>query len=80
MTLKQFCEKYYYSEITVLNAFPQVQRSVLKKYGVLIEKKGRGRKADYIETEKPEEMQLQDLKEFLDKNPAVKEYFEGIEG
>lgn len=80
MTLKEFCDKYYYSEITVLNAFPQVQRSVLKKYGILIEKQGRGKKANYIEKEKPEEMQMQDLKEFLDKNPAVREYFEGIEG
>lgn len=79
MNLKEFCKKYYYSEITVLNAFPQVQRSVLKKYGVLIEKKGRGKKAEYIEREKPEEDQLKDLKEFLEKNPAIKEYFEGIE-
>lgn len=80
MTIKELCDKYYYSEITVLNAFPQVQRSVLKKYGVLIEKQGRGKKANYIEKEKPEEMQMQDLKKFLDKNPAVREYFEGIEG
>lgn len=80
MTLEELCKKYYYSEITVLNAFPQVQRSILKKYGVLIEKQGRGKKANYIEQEKPEEMQMQELKEFLDKNPAIKEYFEGIEG
>ena len=80
MNLEEFCKKYYYSEITVLNAFPQVQRSVLKKYGVLIEKRGRGRKAEYIEREKPEEDQLKDLKEFLEKNPAIREYFEGIEG
>ena len=80
MTLKQFCEKYYYSEVTVLNAFPQVQRSILKKYGVLIEKQGRGRKANYIEKEKHEEMQMEDLEKFLDVNLAIKEYFEGIEG
>ena len=52
MTLKEFCEKYYYSEVTVLNAFPQVQRSILKKYGVLIEKQGRGKKANYIDIRK----------------------------
>ena len=80
MTLKELCSKYYYSEITVLNAFPQVQRSILKKYGVLIEKQGRGKKANYIEKEKPEEQQMEELKEFLETHPAVKEYFEGIEG
>lgn len=80
MNLKELCEKYYYSETTVLNAFPQVQRNVLKKYGVLLEKKGRGKKAIYIEHEKPEEEQMKDLRAFLEKNPAVKEYFEGIEG
>lgn len=80
MNLEEFCKKYDYKETTVLNTFPQVQRSVLKKYGVLIEKKGRGKKAEYIEREKPEEDQFKDLQEFLDKNPAIKEYFEGIEG
>ena len=80
MTLKQLCDKYYYSEVTVLNAFPQVQRSILKKYGILIEKHGRGKKADYVEIIKTEEQQMEELKEFLQTHPAVKEYFEGIEG
>ena len=80
MTVKELSEKYGYSETTIRNAFPQVQRYILKKFGVLIEKEGRGKKANYIEKEKPEDLQMKDLKEFLDKNPAVKEYFEGIEG
>lgn len=80
MNLEELCKKYYYSESTVLNAFPQVQRNVLKKHGVLLEKQGRGKKAIYIEHEKPEEDQMRDLRAFLDKNPAIKEYFEGIEG
>lgn len=80
MTIEELSEKYGYSIVTIKNAFPQVQRYILKKYGVMIEKKGRGKKADYIEKEKPEEMQMQDLKKFLEANPAVKEYFEGIEG
>lgn len=80
MTLKEFCDKYYYKETTVLKTFPQIQQVILKKYGVLIEKQGKGKKAIYIEKEKPEEQQMKDLRAFLDKNPAVKEYFEGIEG
>jgi len=80
MTIEELSRKYGYSEVTIRNAFPQVQRYILKKFGVMIEKEGRGKKANYIEKEKPEEMQMQDLKKFLDKNPAVKEYFEGIEG
>ena len=80
MTIEELSKKYGYSEVTIKNAFPQVQRYILKKFGVMIEKEGRGKKANYIEKEKPEEMQMRDLKEFLDKNPAIKEYFEGIEG
>lgn len=80
MTVKELSEKYGYSEVTIVNAFPQVQRYILKKFGVMIEKQGRGKKANYIEKEKPEELQMQELREFLEKNPAVKEYFEGIEG
>ena len=52
MNLEELCKKYYYSESTVLNAFPQVQRNVLKKHGVLLEKQGRGKKAIYIKKEK----------------------------
>ena len=57
-----------------------MQRSILKNYGIEIIKIGRGKKANYIEKEKSEEKQMEDLKKFLDANPAVKEYFEGIEG
>lgn len=80
MTIEELSKKYGYSEVTIKNAFPQVQRYILKKFGVMIEKEGRGKNANYIEKEKPEELQMKELKEFLDKNPAVKEYFEGIEG
>lgn len=80
MTVKELSEKYGYSETTIINAFPQVQRYIMKKFGVYIEKQGRGKKAVYIEKEKPEEEQMKDLKEFLEKNPAIREYFEGLEG
>ena len=80
MNLKEFCNKYGYKESTVIKTFPQVQRVILNRYGIVIEKVGRGKKAQYLEKEKPEEDQMRDLKEFLNKNPALKEYFEGIEG
>ena len=80
MTLKEFCEKYQYAESTVRHAFPQVQRSILNTYGVQIVKTGRGKKAIFTEIEKSEEDQMKDLREFLEKNPMVKEYFEGLEG
>ena len=80
MTLEEFCKKYDYKESTVIKTFPQVQSVILKRYGIKVEKVRRGKKAEYIEYEKPEEQQIKDLHEFLEKNPAVKEYFEGIEG
>ena len=80
MNLQEFCKKYEYAESTVSKTFPQVKMNIYKKYGIEIIKIGKGKKAQYIEKEKTEEKQLEDLKEFLDKNPAIKEYFEGIEG
>jgi len=80
MNLQEFCEKYGYAESTVSKTFPQVKMNIFKKYGIEVIKIGKGKKAQYIEKEKTEEKQLEDLKEFLDKNPAIKEYFEGIEG
>lgn len=80
MNLQQFCEKYGYAESTVTKTFPQVQRNILTKYGVEIIKVGKGKKAEYIEKEKTEEQQLAELHAFLETHPAIKEYFEGIEG
>ena len=53
---------------------------ILKRYGIKVEKVGRGKKAQYIETQKTEEEQMKELKKFLETHPAIKEYFEGIEG
>lgn len=80
MTQKELADKYGYSENTIYKNFLSVQTGILKKYGILIEKKGRGKKAIFIEKEKPEEQQMKELHEFLETHPAVKEYFEGIEG
>lgn len=80
MNLQEFCSKYGYAESTVSKTFPQVQRNIFNKYGIEVIKIGKGKKAQYIEKEKTEEKQMEDLKKFLDANPAVKEYFEGIEG
>jgi hypothetical protein len=80
MTLQEFCKKYDYQESTVIKTFPQVQSTILKRYGIQVIKVGRGKKAQYIEKEMSDEDQLKDLHEFLKTHPAIKEYFEGIEG
>jgi len=80
MTLQEFCKKYNYAETTVSKTFPQVQRNIFNKYGIEVIKIGKGKKAEYIEKEKPEEQQIAELHEFLETHPVVKEYFEGIEG
>ena len=79
MTLKEFCDTYNYAESTVRHAFPKVQQSILKNYGVYVVKEGRGSKAIFTIVEKTEEQQMADLYEFLDKNPMLREYFEGLE-
>lgn len=81
MTQEELSKKYGYSVNSVYKNFPSVQYNIFKKTGVWIEKVGKGKKAVYIEKiNKTEEQQMQELKEFLDTHPAVKEYFEGIEG
>lgn len=78
MTLEEFCQKYSYAESSVLHGFPRVKESILKTYGVEIIKIGRGKKAEYIEKEKSKELQIEELHEFLEKNPQAKEYIEGL--
>ena len=81
MTQEELAEKYGYSVTSIYKNFPSVQVNIFKKTGVLIEKIGKGKKAVYIEKiNKSEEQQMEELKEFLETHPAVKEYFEGIEG
>lgn len=47
MTLQQVCDKFNYSQSYVLKNFPKMQNAVLKKYNILLEKRGRGSKATY---------------------------------
>lgn len=49
MTLKEFCEKYGYSESTVKAKWGQVQLKIMKDKGIKIIKKGRGEKVEFIE-------------------------------
>lgn len=79
MTLEQFCKKYQYTQKTVLHAFPKVQKSIMKKYGIKITKVGRGLQSGYIEEGRSEEAQMMELRLFLEANPLLKEYFEGLE-
>lgn len=57
MTLKELSERFEISETSILNVFPRVQKSMLKKHGLHLTKKGRGANAQYfIEEEEEEEI------------------------
>ena len=48
MNLKEVCQKFGYSESYVSKNFPRVQKAILTKWGINIQKKGRGAAAQYI--------------------------------
>lgn len=48
MNLSQVCKKFQYSESYVSKNFPKFQKAVLKKWGVVICKEGKGSDAEYI--------------------------------
>ena len=48
MTLDELVELYDLNKSTVLQQFPRTQKSIEKKYGVTVEKVGRGANARYI--------------------------------
>lgn len=47
MTLQEVCNKFNYSQSYVSKNFPRAQAAILKKYHILIQKKGRGNNAIY---------------------------------
>ena len=47
MTVKEVCEKFTYSQSTIINNFSRFQKAVQKKYGVLLVKTGRGKDTVY---------------------------------
>lgn len=55
MTLEELCEKYHISESSVITSFPRTQKAIYKKYGIEIEKVGRGKSAIYIEKNLPDD-------------------------
>lgn len=58
MTRKELCEIYSLNEDTVRTKFGRVQQSMLKKYSLILTKKGRGDKTEYF-VEPTEESKLQ---------------------
>ena len=78
MTLQELCQKYNYAESSVLHGFPRIKENILKQYGIEIIKVGRGSKAEYLEQNKSKEKQIEELHEFLEKNPQAKEYVESL--
>lgn len=49
MTAQELCQKYGISENYLARNFPTVQKSIIKKHQIKIEKKGRGQAAIYLE-------------------------------
>lgn len=47
MTLQELCDQYQVTESTVRTKFKTAQQQILKRYGVIIEKEGRGQNASY---------------------------------
>lgn len=47
MTIEETAKKFNVSETSLKGAFPRTQKSILKKYGVHLIKKGRGLGATY---------------------------------
>lgn len=53
MTLEEVSKRFNVSESSLTGAFPRTQKSILKKWGVHLIKKGRGAAATYeVEEEK----------------------------
>ena len=51
MTLKELSEKYNLTESSIKNNYGRIQKSMLKKYGLILTKTGRGDKTDYQVTD-----------------------------
>lgn len=51
MTRKELCEKYDLSETSLKNNFGRVQKSMMKRYGLVLTKTGRGDKTEYFVTD-----------------------------
>lgn len=49
MNLKELSERYSISENTIKNQFKRVKKNIFRRYGITIEKEGRGISAQYIE-------------------------------
>lgn len=64
MTKAELAKKYNVSENSITSNFSRVQQSILKKYGVHINKTGRGNKTDYYE----------EITDYSDKARAVTIY------
>lgn len=47
MTLKELSEKYQLTESSIKNNFGRIQKSMMKKYGLILTKTGRGANVDY---------------------------------
>lgn len=51
MTRKELSEKYHLTESSIKNNFGRIQQSMMKKYGLILTKTGRGEKTEYQVTD-----------------------------
>ena len=65
MTKKELCDKFNLSEGAVTKHFPRCQEQLFKKYGVKVEKVGRGEKAEYIISDIPATLDVRQSIEFI---------------
>lgn len=65
MTKQELCKKYNLSDNAVTKNFIRTQQSFLDKYGLKLEKHGRGASADYTVSDIPETLDIRQSIEFI---------------
>lgn len=65
MTKQELCKKFNLSDNAVTKNFARTQQSFFDKYGLRLEKRGRGASADYIVSDIPETLDIRQSIEFI---------------
>lgn len=73
MNLKELSKKYGFTENNLSRNFPACKESIYKKYGIIIEKEGRGISAQYIEIMPETDKRAITLYDEKDSNIALSE-------
>ena len=65
MTKQELCKKYNLTDNAVTKHFSRCQEQLFKKYGIKLEKEGRGDKANYIISDIPATLDIRQSIEFI---------------